>query len=50
MQSLVEKMRASPTIPYTLANAFESFFNAEGLGSEEERLALAAKVLQAFAR
>ena len=50
MQSLVEKMRSSPTIPYTLANAFESFFNAEGLGSEEERLALAAKVLQAFAR
>jgi len=50
MQSLVEKMRSSPTIPYTLANAFESFFNAEGLGNEEERLALAAKVLQAFAR
>ena len=50
MQSLVEKMRSSSTVPYTLANAFESFFSAEGLGSEEERLVLAAKVLQAFAR
>ena len=50
MQTLVEKMRSSSTVPYTLANAFESFFSAEGLGSEEERLVLAAKVLQAFAR
>ncbi len=48
--SFVEKMRSSSTIPYTLANAFGSFFTAEGMGSEQERLSLAAKMLQAFAR
>ena len=50
MQALVEKMRSSATIPYTLANAFDSFFTAEGIVGESERLAHAAKVLQAFAR
>ncbi|NLM70372.1 MAG: adenosylcobalamin-dependent ribonucleoside-diphosphate reductase [Synergistaceae bacterium] len=49
MESLVRKLRSSPTVPYTLANSFESFFNAVGLGNEQERLALAARVFRAFA-
>lgn len=50
MEVLMTTLRSSPTVPYTLTNAFESFFNAVGLGDERERLTLAAKVLQSFAR
>ena len=50
MEVLTATLRSSPTVPYTLTNAFESFFNAVGLGDERERLTLAAKVLQSFAR
>ncbi|NLK19920.1 MAG: hypothetical protein GX310_09010, partial [Synergistaceae bacterium] len=49
-RSLLEKMRASSTIPYTLANALEGFASARGLGSEGDRLKLAGEVLLAFAR
>ncbi|MBL3538401.1 ribonucleotide reductase N-terminal alpha domain-containing protein, partial [Aminivibrio sp.] len=37
-RSLLEKMRSSATIPYTLSNALEGFFTAQGLGNESERL------------
>ncbi|GAB1487298.1 hypothetical protein MASR2M79_23540 [Aminivibrio sp.] len=46
--ALLEKMRSSSTIPYTLANALEAFSTAQGLGDEQSRLALAGKVLLAF--
>lgn len=49
-RSLLEKMRSSSTIPYTLANALEGFATARGLGSESDRLKLAGEVLLAFAR
>lgn len=49
-RSLLEKMRSSATIPYTLSNALEGFFTAQGLGSEGERLALAGNVLLAFTK
>ena len=48
--ALLEKMRSSSTIPYTLANALEAFFTAQGFGDEQSRLALAGKVLLAFSR
>ncbi len=48
--ALLEKMRSSSTIPYTLANALEAFSIAQGLGDEQSRLALAGKVLLAFSR
>ncbi|HCL79204.1 MAG TPA: adenosylcobalamin-dependent ribonucleoside-diphosphate reductase [Synergistaceae bacterium] len=48
LKALVEKMRASSTLPYTLVNAIEAFFTAEGLGDERTRLALAGQVLNAF--
>ncbi len=50
MGALMTKMRSSSTMPYTLVNAFESFVDAVGLGDERERLSLAAKVMQSFAR
>ncbi|MDK2959459.1 MAG: ribonucleoside-diphosphate reductase alpha chain [Synergistaceae bacterium] len=49
-RSLLEKMRSSATIPYTLSNALEGFFTAQGLGNESERLELAGNVLLAFAK
>jgi|LSQX01.1.fsa_nt_gb ribonucleoside-diphosphate reductase alpha chain len=50
LRSLLEKMRSSSTIPYTLSNALEGFTTAQGLGSESERLDLAGNVLLAFAK
>jgi ribonucleoside-diphosphate reductase alpha chain len=49
-RSLLEKMRSSATIPYTLSNALEGFFTAQGLGDEGARLELAGSVLLAFAK
>ena len=49
-RSLLERMRSSSTIPYTLANALEGFAAVRGLGSESERLEMAGEVLLAFAR
>ncbi len=49
-RSLLEKMRSSSTIPYTLSNALEGFSTAQGLGTERERLELAGNVLLAFAK
>lgn len=49
-RSLLERMRSSATIPYTLSNALEGFFTAQGLGSEGERLTLAGNVLLAFTK
>ena len=49
-RALLEKMRSSQTIPYTLVNSLESFLGAEGMGEEQDRLAMAAQVVLAFSR
>ncbi len=48
LKSMIEKMRSSSTVPYTLVNAVEGFFTAEGLGDEQTRMHFAGQVLNAF--
>ncbi|MDD3688821.1 MAG: adenosylcobalamin-dependent ribonucleoside-diphosphate reductase [Synergistaceae bacterium] len=50
LRLLLDKMRSSSTMPYTLANSIESFASAEGLGDEKERLSLAGSILLAFSK
>lgn len=50
LRVLLEKMRSSSTLPYTLSNVIESFVSAEGMGDEPSRLSLAGNVLSSFAK